>query len=140
MPRDGRKHTSWVSPTFSFEDRVLTFFFCRLYYDQVMSAHGNIVESFTDNYAAANRPSGRVSSKKTRSSHGHLRHSTHTDLVILRVFNMPYPLSSRCEVPMEDPTNRGFCRPLPVDLFPIPVLPEMPRESQSTSTLHWLRM
>jgi len=39
---------------------------------------------------------------------------------------------------MEDPTNRGFCRPLPVDLFPIPVLPEMPRESQLTSIFHWL--
>lgn len=53
----------------------------------------------------------------------------------LRVFTMPYPLSSRCEVPMEDPTNRGFCRPLPVDLFPIPVLPEMPREGQPTFIL-----
>jgi hypothetical protein len=41
---------------------------------------------------------------------------------------------------MEDPTNRGFCRPLPVDLFPIKVLPEMPRESQSIFTFHWLRM
>lgn len=55
------------------------------------------------------------------------------DSLILRIFNMPYPLSKRCEVPMEDPTNRGFCRPLPVDLFPIPVLPEMPREGQSPS-------
>jgi len=61
---------------------------------------------------------------------------TLTDLVILRVFRMPYPLSSRCEVPLEDPTNRGFCRPLPVDLFPIPVLPEMPREGQQIFTLH----
>lgn len=55
--------------------------------------------------------------------------------MILRFFRIPYPLSKRCEVPMEDPTNRGFCRPLPVDLFPIPVLPEMPRESESTFAL-----
>lgn len=53
-------------------------------------------------------------------------------------FNIPYPLSKRCEVPMEDPTNRGFCRPLPVDLFPIPVLPEMPREVPGT--LEWAKV
>jgi len=61
-------------------------------------------------------------------------------LVISRVFRIPYPLSSRCEVPMEDPTNRGFCRPLPVDLFPIPVLPEMPRESQPIPAPSRVRM
>lgn len=60
--------------------------------------------------------------------------------VTIRVFRTPYPLSSRCQVPMEDPTNRGFCRPLPVDLFPIEVLPEMPREGQPTFTLSWLRV
>ncbi|KAF9650343.1 hypothetical protein BDM02DRAFT_3112340 [Thelephora ganbajun] len=75
------------------------------------------------------------------SSRGHLDYPAHTlTQVILSVFQMPYPLSSRCEVPMEDPTNRGFCRPLPIDLFPIPVLPEMPREGQSTCTFNCLRM
>ena len=69
-------------------------------------------------------------------SRGHLN-STPRALtpVTPRVFCLPYPLSSRCEVPNEDPTNRGFCRPLPVDLFPIPILPEMPRESQSGPVL-----
>ena len=64
---------------------------------------------------------------------------TYSDPGDLRVFSMPYPLSSRCELPMEDPTNRGFCRPLPVDLFPIPVRPEMPREGESVIALNWLQ-
>ena len=72
-------------------------------------------------------------------SHEHLNSTQHAlTPVTLRVFHLPYPLSTRCEVPNEDPTNRGFCRPLPVDLFPIPVLPEMPREGQSALVLEWL--
>ena len=70
---------------------------------------------------------------------GHLNFTPHAlTPITLRVFHLPYPLSTRCEVPNEDPTNRGFCRPLPVDLFPIPVLPEMPREGQSALVLEWL--
>ncbi|KDQ56335.1 hypothetical protein JAAARDRAFT_59227 [Jaapia argillacea MUCL 33604] len=37
---------------------------------------------------------------------------------INKIIEHPYPLSSRCDPPTEDITNKPFCRPLPVALFP----------------------
>ena len=83
------------------------------------------------------RPNGRESSRRLGLSRGHLNSTAHILIpVTLRVFRLPYPLSTRCEVPSEDPANRGYCRPLPVDLFPITVLDAMPgRSGQSTLLL-----
>ena len=87
------------------------------------------------------RSNGRISSDKIGSSHGHLYYSLYTlTSMTPRVFRVPYPRSSYCEVPMEDPTNRGLFRPLPVDLFPPLKYFGMPGESQSTFTLSWFRM
>ena len=89
----------------------------------------------------AGRPNGSISSKKMGSSHGHPRYSQYAlTLMTPRVFRMPYPLSSYCEIPMEDPTDPGLFHPLPIDLFPVPGYPRMPGEGQSTLILNWFRI
>jgi len=53
-----------------------------------------------------------------------------------RIVTYPYPPTSRCDPPKEDPTGEPLCRPLPISMFPLTRRAPLPPGRQSPRRRH----